>query len=87
MPPGSWRWQRSIPHTSPLLRRARLAASAILKKPTHTPRRAHRLLIVNAVIVPRTAADVSRRLYPTPTAFEFARQVEHDTYDGLPTRA
>jgi ABC-2 type transport system permease protein len=64
-----------------------LAASAVLRKSSHALAVLIAFWVVNAVLVPRTAADVSRRLYPTPTAFEFAQKVEHDTYDGLPVHA
>jgi ABC-2 type transport system permease protein len=41
----------------------------------------------NAVLAPRLAADMSRRSYPTPTAFEMSQAVRHETYDGLPVHA
>jgi ABC-2 type transport system permease protein len=61
-----------------------LAGSAVLRKSSHALGLLIAFWVLNAVLVPRTAADQSRRLYPTPTAFEFAQTVEHDTYDGLP---
>jgi ABC-2 type transport system permease protein len=64
-----------------------LAVSAVLKKSAHALAVLMAFWVANTVIVPRTAADASRRLYPTPSAFEFAQQVEHDTYDGLPVHA
>lgn len=39
---------------------------------------------MNAIVAPRLAADVSRVLHPTPTAFDLQQAVHHDTYDGLP---
>jgi ABC-2 type transport system permease protein len=64
-----------------------VAVSAVLKRSSHALAVLIAFWIVNTVLVPRVAADVSRRLYPTATAFEFAAQVQHDTYDGLPVHA
>jgi ABC-2 type transport system permease protein len=61
-----------------------LAASAVTRTSSHALALVIAFWVLNAVIAPRVAADVARHLYPTPTAFEFAEAVEHDTYDGLP---
>jgi ABC-2 type transport system permease protein len=37
----------------------------------------------NGVIAPRVAADLGKRLYPSPSAFEFARAVQHDIDEGV----
>jgi ABC-2 type transport system permease protein len=37
---------------------------------------------VNVLIAPRLASEVARRLYPTPTAFAFAQDVQRATYQG-----
>jgi ABC-2 type transport system permease protein len=64
-----------------------LCASAMLKKSSHALAVLVAFWVLNAVVAPRAASDVSRRLHPTPTAFEFAERVRHDTYDGLPVHA
>ena len=43
--------------------------------------------VLNTIVAPRVASDVSTRLYPTPSAFEFAEDVERNTYDGLSVHA
>ncbi len=60
-----------------------LAASAVARSSSQALAVLIAFWIVNAVIAPRVASDVARRLHPTPTAFEFAEAVERDTYDGL----
>ena len=37
----------------------------------------------NALVAPRAASEVGKWLHPTPTAFEFAQDVQRATYDGL----
>ncbi|MBX3276726.1 MAG: DUF3526 domain-containing protein [Acidobacteria bacterium] len=39
--------------------------------------------IVNGMIAPRAAADLARQLHPTPSAFEFAQQIDRDMKNGL----
>ncbi|ADV63807.1 hypothetical protein Isop_3245 [Isosphaera pallida ATCC 43644] len=39
--------------------------------------------MLNVIAAPRLAADVAKRLAPTPSAFEFARQVERDLQGGI----
>lgn len=41
------------------------------------------LWVFNALLAPRLASEVATRLYPTPSAFEFAQAVLRQTYDGL----
>jgi ABC-2 type transport system permease protein len=60
-----------------------LAVSAIAKRSSHALALLVAFWVMNAVIVPRGVSDLSRRMYPTPTAFEFGRRVQHDMYDGL----
>ncbi|MEW6737878.1 MAG: DUF3526 domain-containing protein [Acidobacteriota bacterium] len=38
--------------------------------------------IANGLIAPRIMADLARRVYPTPSAFEFAQSIEHDLKNG-----
>ncbi len=38
--------------------------------------------IVNSLVAPRAATDIARRVYPTPSAFEFAALVQHDLQGG-----
>lgn len=61
-----------------------LAVSAWMSKASHALAFLLAFWAVNTVLAPRLAADVSRRWYPAPTAFELSRAVQHDTYDGLP---
>jgi ABC-2 type transport system permease protein len=60
-----------------------LAASAVARSSSQALALLIAFWIVNAVLAPRMASDVARRLDPTPTAFAFAEAVERDTYDGL----
>jgi ABC-2 type transport system permease protein len=39
--------------------------------------------IVNGLVAPRIAADVSKRLHPTPSALEFGMAVEEDIKNGV----
>ncbi|MXZ40142.1 MAG: DUF3526 domain-containing protein [Holophagales bacterium] len=39
--------------------------------------------VVNGLVAPRVAVDLSKRVYPTPSAFEFARTVEREMADGV----
>lgn len=64
-----------------------LAISAVARSSSHALALVIAFWVINSVIAPRVAADVPRRLYPTPTAFEFAEKVEQDTYDGLSVHA
>ena len=64
-----------------------LAVSAAVSKSSHALALLIGFWVLNAIVGPRVASDVSTRLYPTPTAFEFAEEVERDTYDGLPVHA
>jgi ABC-2 type transport system permease protein len=41
---------------------------------------------LNSLIVPRVVADTARRLYPTPSAFEFAAAVARDVEQGIDGR-
>lgn len=61
-----------------------LAISAVMKKASHALAVLIVFWAVNAVLAPRLASDVSRQLYPAPTAFELAGSVQRDAYDGLP---
>jgi ABC-2 type transport system permease protein len=61
-----------------------LGVSAMARRSSHALALLVAFWVMNAVIVPRGVSDLSRRLYPTPTAFEFGRRVQHNTYDGLP---
>lgn len=61
-----------------------LAVSAVARKASHALAVLVAFWAINAVLAPRAAADISRAWHPAPTAFEFARSVQHDTYDGLP---
>jgi len=64
-----------------------LAVSAGVSRSSHALALLVAFWVVNAVLVPRIAVDVSRTLHPTPTAFAFAQAVHRDTYDGLPVHA
>jgi ABC-2 type transport system permease protein len=64
-----------------------LTVSAAVSKSSHALALLIAFWVLNGVVGPRVASDVSTRLYPTPTAFEFAEAVERDTYDGLPVHA
>jgi ABC-2 type transport system permease protein len=64
-----------------------LAVSAAAKRSSHALAILAAFWVVNAVVVPRAASDVSRHLYPTPTAFEFGQRVHEETYDGLTVHA
>jgi ABC-2 type transport system permease protein len=61
-----------------------LAVSARVRRSSHALALLLAFWVANAVIAPRAAADISRRVHPTPTAFELAERVQRDTYDGLP---
>jgi ABC-2 type transport system permease protein len=61
-----------------------LAVSARTARASHALGILLVLWAVNAVIAPRVAADLSRRWYPSPTAFEVSQAVQHESYDGLP---
>jgi ABC-2 type transport system permease protein len=61
-----------------------LAVSAWARRGSHALATLIAFWAFNAVLVPRVASDVSRAMYPSPTAHEFAEAVERDTYDGLP---
>ena len=39
--------------------------------------------IVGCLIAPRVATDIARRIYPTPSAFEFTRAMETDIKNGV----
>lgn len=39
--------------------------------------------IVNSLIAPRAASDITKRLHPTPSAFEFASLIDKDIRNGL----
>jgi ABC-2 type transport system permease protein len=39
--------------------------------------------IVNTLIAPRAVADLARATHPTPSAFEFARQIQTDIQNGI----
>lgn len=60
-----------------------LATSAVARSSSQSLALVTAFWIVNAVLAPRVASDVARRLDPTPTAFEFAESVARETYDGL----
>jgi ABC-2 type transport system permease protein len=64
-----------------------LAVSAASKRSSHALAILAAFWVVNAVMVPRAASDLSRRLYPTPTAFELGQSVHEQTYDGLTVHA
>lgn len=64
-----------------------LGVSAASRRSSHALALLIGFWVLNAVVVPRAASDVSRRIYETPTAFEFGRRVQHDIYDGLPVHA
>ncbi len=40
--------------------------------------------VANGLLVPRVAVDLSRNLHPTPSAVEFARDMERDMASGAP---
>lgn len=61
-----------------------LAVSAAARRSSHALAILAALWVMNAIVIPRVASDVSRHLYPTPTAFAFAQRVHEQTYDGLP---
>lgn len=61
-----------------------LAVSAMAKRSSHALALLIAFWVINAVLVPRGASDLSRGMHPTPSAFEFGRRVHHDTYEGLP---
>lgn len=42
--------------------------------------------IFNGLIAPKAVTDIARALYPTPSALEFARDVEHDIENGIDGR-
>lgn len=54
---------------------------------SRTPALALALLVawwaINALVVPRAATYAARAWFPTPSAFDFATAVHHETYDGL----
>ncbi len=39
--------------------------------------------VVNGLVAPRVAVDLSKWLHPTPSAFEFARTVQHEMATGV----
>jgi ABC-2 type transport system permease protein len=39
--------------------------------------------VINSMVAPRLAADVSKRLYATPSALEFQKRVDRDMQQGL----
>ncbi|MBN8731282.1 MAG: DUF3526 domain-containing protein [Acidobacteria bacterium] len=39
--------------------------------------------IFNGLVVPKAVSDIARLLHPTPSAMEFARQIEHDIENGI----
>jgi ABC-2 type transport system permease protein len=39
--------------------------------------------IMNCLVAPRAITDIVRRIHPTPSAFAFAEQVEHDLQNGI----
>jgi ABC-2 type transport system permease protein len=39
--------------------------------------------IFNGLIAPKAVTDIARRLYPTPSALEFAQHMEHDIENGM----
>jgi ABC-2 type transport system permease protein len=61
-----------------------LAVSAGARRSSHALAVLVTFWFLNTVIVPRAAVDLSRRVHPTATAFEFAQRVHAETYDGLP---
>jgi ABC-2 type transport system permease protein len=61
-----------------------LAVSASVRRSSHALAVLVTFWFLNTVIVPRATVDLSRRVHPTATAFEFAERVHADTYDGLP---
>jgi ABC-2 type transport system permease protein len=61
-----------------------LTVSAMTRKANHALAILIAFWSLNAVVAPRVASDIARAWFPTPTAFEFAQQVHHDVYDGLP---
>lgn len=57
---------------SSLVRSSRVALVALLA-----------FWIVNSLIAPRAAADAAKRVYPTPSAFEFTAAMESDVGKGI----
>jgi len=39
--------------------------------------------ILNGLIAPKVVADVARSVHPSPSALEFAKQIEHDIENGI----
>ncbi|MBL8233074.1 MAG: DUF3526 domain-containing protein [Bryobacterales bacterium] len=39
--------------------------------------------IFNGLVAPKAVADVARSMYPSPSALEFAKRVEHDIQNGI----
>jgi ABC-2 type transport system permease protein len=64
-----------------------LAVSAVIRSPSHVMALLVAFWASNALLAPRLASDLSRRLHPVPTAFDFAEAVEQEVYDGLPVHA
>jgi ABC-2 type transport system permease protein len=64
-----------------------LGVSAAARRSSHALALLIAFWVLNAIVVPRAASDVSRVLYETPTAFEFGQRVQRDIYDGLPVHA
>jgi ABC-2 type transport system permease protein len=61
-----------------------LTVSAVVRRPGHALAVLVAFWAANALLAPRLASDVARRLDPVPSAFELAESVERDVYDGLP---
>jgi ABC-2 type transport system permease protein len=61
-----------------------LAVSARVRRSSHALAALLAFWVINTVLVPRAASDVSRYLYATPTAFEFTERVQREMYGGLP---
>jgi ABC-2 type transport system permease protein len=61
-----------------------LAVSAASRRASHALALLIAFWAANGILAPRLAADVSRTLHPTPTAFEFQQRVQRDLYEGLP---
>jgi len=43
--------------------------------------------IVNGLVAPRAISDLARRIYPSPSAFEFAQGIQEDLNQGLDAHA
>jgi ABC-2 type transport system permease protein len=43
--------------------------------------------IVNGLVAPRAVSDLARRVYPSPSAFEFAQRIREDLNQGLDAHA